>query len=162
MNRGDEAFGGHERARRFQLPGGDSIADHSVTRDVERRDSIEKILLDRLEQRQVCFVIDHVDVGGRFLAGFRAFQLDIILVRNQVRRHQNAAFGENRAEGALGYRRFLLPRPKIIVGLAGNIHPHQRKQFLFNVFVAGAGDRRFLFRDCRSRDECETNPTLRI
>ena len=125
-DRGHDSFRHDERAGRFQLPGRKSIADHGVEREFERLQAVEKLLIDRLEQGEIGFVIDHDHVGRGFLARFRPLQLDIILVRHQVGRDEHAIVREDGAEGALGKRRLLLPRSKVIERLAGYVDPDQR------------------------------------
>src|SRR6202040_3727926 len=111
------AFSCDQRPGRLKLPRGQSIAHDGVRGNVEWRDPIEEIFLTRLEKREVRFVIDHFHVGGGLFARFRALELNVILVRNQVGGYENASFGENRSECPLRNRRFLLPRSKIIEGL---------------------------------------------
>ena len=80
LNRRDQTLGCYQRAGRFQLPRGNSITDYCVAGDIERRNSFEEILVGRFEQGEVRFVIDHRHVGRIFLAGFSAFQLNVVLV----------------------------------------------------------------------------------
>ena len=82
---GDETFGDDERTSRFQLPGRKPIAHNRVEREIERFQSIEEFLIDRFEQREIRFVINNRDVGGSFLAGLGALQLDVILIRRPNR-----------------------------------------------------------------------------
>ena len=131
LNGRDQTFGRDQGAGRFQLPGRKPVAHDGVGRDVERRDAIEKFFLRRFEQRQVRFVIDHLDVGRRFFARLRALQLDIILIRGPSPRLPARGLWKNSAEGALRERRLLLPRPKIIVRLAGHVHADERELLLF-------------------------------
>ena len=121
----DQSFGRDQGTGWFQLPGGEPVADHGISGDVERRDAIKEIFLARLEKGEVRFVIDHFNVGSGLFARFRAFKLNVILVRHQIRGHEDSAFRENCAERTFRDRRFLLPWPKIIIGLAGHVHPHQ-------------------------------------
>ena len=107
------------------MPGRKPIAHNRVEREIERFQSIEEFLIDRFEQREIRFVIDHRDIGGSFLARLGAFQLDVILIRHQIRRHENARPRQNCAESAFRKRRSLLPWSKIIIGLAGHVYPNE-------------------------------------
>src|SRR5262249_11873065 len=55
---------------------------------------------------------------------------DVILVCNQVGGHKDAALRQNSAESAFREWGFLLPWPKIIVGLSSNIHADECQLFL--------------------------------
>ena len=96
-----QAFRREQRTGWFQLPRGQPVAHYSVRRDFERSDSIEKRFLRWLEQREIGFVINHLDSGRRFFARLGALELHIILVCNQVRCHEDTAFRQNCAERAL-------------------------------------------------------------
>jgi len=48
-----------------------------------------------LQERQVCFVIYHLNGGRHLFAGFGAFQFNIILVSNEIGGNENAALGKN-------------------------------------------------------------------
>ena len=124
-DRGDETFGDNESASCFQLPGRKPIAHNRIEREIERFQSIEKFLIDRLEQREIRFVIDNRDVGGSLLAGLGAFQLHVILIRDQIGRHENTRPRQNCAESAFRERRSLLPWTKIIIGLPGHVYPNE-------------------------------------
>ena len=91
LNRRDQPFGQDERAGGFELQGGEPIADDCVERELQRRQAVEKFFVRRFEQCQVRFVIDHDDIGRRLVSRFRALQLDVVLVGNQVRRHEDSA-----------------------------------------------------------------------
>src|SRR4029453_9733269 len=64
----------------LELPRGKPIADDRVWRDFERRDSIKECFLRWFEQREVGFIIDHLDFGRGFFPGLRALEFDVILV----------------------------------------------------------------------------------
>ena len=135
-----------------------SIADHGVEGEIEGLQSFQEFLIDRLEQREVRFVIDHYDVGRRFLARFRALQLDVILIRHQIGGHEDPIMRQDGAEGALGEGRLLLPRSKIIVGLPGHVDPDQRN--FLGLHRTARGSRQFLHRHGRlfrfgERDRCD-------
>src|SRR5207248_1797650 len=85
----------------LKLPRCKAIADHRVECDFERNDSIEECFLRWLEQRQVCFIINHLDFGGGFFSRLGTFQLHVILIRNQVRGHQDMALRQNSADSTL-------------------------------------------------------------
>ena len=110
LHGGDEAFRDDERAGRFQLQRGEAIAHHGVGCELQRRQAVEEFLIVRLDQREVRFVIDHDHVGAGFLAGFGAFQFDVILIGNEIRGDEDAIFRQDGAERAFRKRRALLPR----------------------------------------------------
>ena len=92
LDRGDQTFSCDQRAGLFQLPRSQSIADDGIAGDVERRNPIEEIFLSWFEQGQVRFVINHLHVSRRFFARLGALELNVILVRHQIRGHEDAAF----------------------------------------------------------------------
>ena len=87
-----QAFRREQGTRGFKLPGGEPIADYGVERDIERSDAVEKCFLGRHEQSQVRFIINDLDISRHLFSGFRPLQLHIILICNQVRGDQDAAF----------------------------------------------------------------------
>src|SRR5207248_243996 len=91
-----------------------------------------KFLLGWLEKREVRFVIDDYNIRRRFFARLRAFELNVILIRHEIGRDEDAALRQNRAERALREWRLLLPRPHVIVRLPGDVHAHERKLFRLN------------------------------
>ena len=101
LHRCHQTFRCQQSASRFQLPRGEPVAHYRVGCDFERLNTVEETFFSWFEQRQVRFVIDHTNVRCRFLAGLRAFELDVILVCNQVRSDKDAPLGQNRAERAL-------------------------------------------------------------
>ncbi len=139
------------------MPRGESIAHDSIRGNVERRDPVEEIFLAGLEKGEVRFVIDHFHVSSGFFARFRALELNIILVRDQIRGHEHATLGKNRSECALRDRRFLLPRSKIIMRLARHVHADQRKWLLFNVLVCWRRCRFFFYRGTGGNHQSENN-----
>ena len=151
LHRRYQAFRHDQRASRLKLPGRESITHHGIEGELERAETIQEFFLDRLQQREVCFVIDHLDFGGDLFSGLSPLKFDVIFVCDQVRRDQHAALRQNRAKRALGKGRLLLPGPKVIVRLAGDIYPHERKLLLH----AGRGREGRFFLCEHRRHRCE-------
>src|SRR5204863_230856 len=77
--------------------------------------------------------------------------LDVILVCYQIGSDKDATVRQNGAECTLRKRRFLLPRPKIIVSLAGYIHSNEGD--LFRLGSRGRNSRFLLFQRAAECDE---------
>ena len=100
LDRGHESFGANERAGGFELPRREAIADHRIERKLKRREAVQEFLIGGLEERQVRFIISDHDICRGLFAGLRALQLDVILIRNQIRRDKDAALRQDRAQSA--------------------------------------------------------------
>src|SRR5438477_3125663 len=62
LDRGNESFCANERAGGFELPRREAIAHHRIERKLKWSKAVQEFFVDRLEQRQVRFIISDHDI----------------------------------------------------------------------------------------------------
>ena len=109
------------------MPRREAISHHRIERQLKWREAVQEFFVAGLEEREVRFIISDHDICRRLLAGLRALQLDVILIRDQISRDEDAALRQHRTQSAFLKGRPFLPGPQVVIGLPGDIHPDQRK-----------------------------------
>ena len=71
------------------------------TRELHRRKAVEELLLRRLDECEICLVVDDANFRSSLLAGLGALELDVVLIRDQVSGHEHSALWQHSSERAL-------------------------------------------------------------
>ena len=67
------------------------IAGLDLRINIQRLEALEKLRVRRRKRRKVRFIIDHLDLSGRFFAAIGFLQLDVGRVFDQLRGGQDPA-----------------------------------------------------------------------